>query len=96
MQPGLVPRTAATVITVLAIALIATTRSVRAGGDATGEPLSPVRVRAGQFVALLTALAVAASGSTGIETGGVIWAVLAGVAVPAFVRGLTARVTPRP
>jgi hypothetical protein len=88
VQPGLVPRTAATVITVLTIALIATTRSVRARGDATGEPLSAARIRAGQFVALLTALAVAASGSTGIETGAVIWAVLAGVAVPAFFRGL--------
>jgi len=90
LQPGLVPRTAATVIMVLAIALIATTRSVQACGDATGEPLSAARVRAGQFIVLLTALAVAASGSTGIETGAVIWAVLAGVAVPAFVRGLAA------
>ncbi|MGD8495584.1 MAG: hypothetical protein PVF05_05290 [Gemmatimonadales bacterium] len=88
IQPGLVPRTAATVIMVGAIALIATTRSVAARGDATGEPLRTSRVRGGQMVALLTALAVAASGTSGIEAGAVIWASFAGVAGPAFVRGL--------
>lgn len=88
VQPGLVPRTVATVIMVGAIALIATTRSVAARGDATGEPLRAARVRGGQIVALLTALAVAASGTAGIESGAVIWASFAGVAAPAFIRGL--------
>lgn len=88
LQPGLLPRTAATVIVVGAIAMIAATRSVRARGDATGEPLSVTRVRSGQVVVLLTAFAVAASGSGGIEQGAVIWAALAGVTIPAFVRAL--------
>jgi hypothetical protein len=86
VQPGLVPRTDATVIVVGAIGLVATTRTVTACGDATGEPLRAARVRGGQVVALLTAFAVAASGSAGIESGSVIWATLAGVTLPAFVR----------
>lgn len=88
VQPGLATRTAATVVTVGAIALIAATRSVRSKGDATGEPLSVARVRSAQLVVLLTAFAVAASGSAGIELGAMIWAALAGVTIAGFFRGL--------
>lgn len=87
VQPDLVPRTAATIIAVGAIALIAATRDVAARGDATDEPVSAARVRAAQAVALLTALATAASGSAGIEAGALVWATLTAVIVTAAWRG---------
>jgi len=83
VQPDLVPRTAATIVVVGAIALIAATRHVEARGDATGEPVSATRVRAAQAVALLTGLATAASGTAGIEAGAIVWAVLAAAAAGA-------------
>jgi hypothetical protein len=87
-RPDLIPRTAATVATVMAIALIATTRSVASVGDATGFPLSVARVRAAQGITLLVAVA-AAAGIGSIEAGAVVWAGLVGVALPAAWRGLT-------
>jgi hypothetical protein len=86
VQPDLVPRTAATIIVVGAIALIAGTRNVAALCDATDEPLSVTRVRAGQLVTLLTALAWAAAGSAGIEAGALVWATLAAVTLAAASR----------
>jgi hypothetical protein len=86
VQPDLVPRTAATIIVVGAIALIAGTRNVGALCDATDEPLSVTRVRAGQLVTLLTALAWAAAGSAGIEAGALVWATLAAVTLAAASR----------
>ena len=88
VQPELIPRTVATILVVGAIALIAATRSVTARGDHTDAPLSVGRVRGAQAVVLLTALAVAASGTAGIEAGSLIWACLAGVILPAAWRGL--------
>ena len=88
VQPELIPRTAATILVVGAIALIAATRSVAARGDHTDTPLSVGRVRGAQAVVLLTALAVAASGTAGIEAGSLIWACLAGVILPSAWRGL--------
>lgn len=87
-RPDLFPRTAATVVSVAAIALIATTRRVAAVGDATGIPLSVTRVRAAQAVALLVAVA-AAAGTGSIEAGAIVWGCLVGVALPAAWRGLT-------
>lgn len=91
LQPDLLPRLGATVIIVGTVALIVATRSVVSTGDHTGERLSVARVRAAQFVALLVAVAFAASGSTGLEHGAVIWAALTGVIVSAAVSGLRAR-----
>lgn len=89
VQPDLLPRTAGTIIVVGTIALIAATRDVAARGDATDTPVSITRVRAAQAVALLTALATAASGSAGVEAGGLIWATLAAVIGSAAWRGST-------
>ncbi len=83
VQPDFVPRTAATIIVVGAIARIAATRDVAARGDATDEPLSLARVRAGQAATLLTALAWAAAGTAGIEAGALVWATLAAVTLAA-------------
>lgn len=88
LQPDLVPRTAATIIVVGAIALIAATRDVAARADATDEPLSVARVRGAQVVTLLTALAWAASGSAGVEAGGLVWATLAAASLGATWRRL--------
>ncbi|MFW6039879.1 MAG: hypothetical protein ACOC9N_02245, partial [Gemmatimonadota bacterium] len=74
VRPDLGARTAATIIVVGTIARIVATRDMSARGDATDEPLSATRVRAAQAVALLTALATAASGSAGIEAGALVWA----------------------
>lgn len=87
-RPDLIPRTVATVATVVAIALVATTRRVAAVGDVTGVPLSVSRVRAAQGITLLVAVA-AAAGTGSIESGAVVWACLLGVALPAAWRGLT-------
>lgn len=92
VRPDLVPRTAATIIVVGVIALIAATRDVAARGDATDEPVSAARVRGAQAVALLTALATAASGSAGIEAGAVVWATLTAVIVSAAWRGSAQKV----
>lgn len=94
VQPDLVPRTAATIIVVGAIALIAATRDVAARGDATDEPVSAARVRAAQAITLLAALATAASGSAGIEAGTLVWATLTAVIVTAAWRGSTWKVGP--
>jgi hypothetical protein len=88
IQPDLVPRTAGTIVVVGAIALIAATREIAARCDATDEPISVARVRGAQAVALLTALATAASGSAGVEAGALVWATLAAVIVTAAWRGL--------
>lgn len=87
-RPDLVPRTAATVVTVMAIALVATTRSVSSVGDVTGFPLSLSRVRAAQGITLLVAVA-AAAGTGSVAAGAVVWACLLGVSLPAAWRGLT-------
>ncbi len=49
----------AVVMAGLFLAVIATSREVRAVGDATGTPLNPRRVQAAQVLALLTALLLA-------------------------------------
>lgn len=87
-RPDLFPRTAATIATVAAVALIATTRRVAAVGDATGVPLSVTRVRAAQALALLVAVA-AAAGTGSVDAGAIVWGCLLGVALPAATRGLT-------
>lgn len=90
VQPDLLPRTLGTVLLVGAIALIAATRSCDARCDATGEPMSAVRVRGAQIVTLLTALAYATSGTAGMETGGLVWAVVAAATAGAAGRALAA------
>ncbi|HSM09676.1 MAG TPA: hypothetical protein VLA33_11780 [Gemmatimonadota bacterium] len=89
VQPDLPARTIGTVLIVGTIALIAATRSCEARGDATDDPLSVTRVRAGQLATLLTALAWAAAGTAGIEAGALVWAVLAAATISAAWRGVT-------
>jgi hypothetical protein len=68
--------------TVLFLFVIATSRTVKAAGDATGEPLDPKRVQAAQGIALLTGLLVAWwSGASGVVAVLPLWAAGAGAAL---------------
>lgn len=91
IQPDLVPRTLATVVTVGAIALISATRTCRTRCDTSDAPLSVARVRGAQSVTLVAALATAASGSEGIEAGALVWATLGAVTLTAAARGVGGR-----
>jgi hypothetical protein len=69
-------------VAALMVVVIGTTRALEATGDETGEPLNPVRVRAGQALAAGTALLVAWwQGQAGIEALMPLWAALLGVAL---------------
>lgn len=66
----------------LFLVVIATSREVQAVGDATGKPLSPRRVQAGQALALLIALLYAWwGGASGVVALTPLWAALLGVAL---------------
>jgi hypothetical protein len=68
--------------TTLFLFVIATSRTVKAAGDATGEPLDPKRVQAAQGIALLTGLLVAGwSGASGVVAVLPLWAAGAGAAL---------------
>jgi hypothetical protein len=58
---------------------LAGTREVRSVADATGDPLSSVRVRWGMFVGLLAAAQGLAFGDAGVHGTALVWAGLAGV-----------------
>lgn len=90
VQPELLPRTAATVAVVGALALIAATGTCDFRCDATGEPISVARVRGAQAVTLLSALAWAAAGTDGVTAGSLVWAALAAAAVGAAMRSTAA------
>lgn len=60
---------------------IARTRRVSSVADATGQPLSVNRVRAGMFIGLLVAVQAALVGTEGLALSALVWATLAGVAV---------------
>jgi hypothetical protein len=60
---------------------IARTRRLSSVADATGQPLSVNRVRAGMFIALLVAVQAVLLGITGLELSALVWATLAGVAI---------------
>lgn len=60
---------------------IARTRQVSSLADATGQPLSVHRVRAGMFIGLLVAVQATLLGTEGLELSALVWAALAGVAI---------------
>jgi uncharacterized membrane protein YjjP (DUF1212 family) len=71
---------ASAVMAGLFLVVIATSRESQAVGDATGKPLSPRRVQAGQFLALLTALLLAWwAGASGMVALLPLWAAMTGV-----------------
>jgi hypothetical protein len=64
----------------LFMVVIATSRKVRTVGDATGEPLNPLRVQAAQALALATALLYAWwEGASGLAALYPVWAAMVGV-----------------
>jgi hypothetical protein len=66
----------------LFLVVIATSRELRAVGDATGEPLHPRRVQAAQILALATALLFAwRAGATGVQAMLPLWAAMLGVSL---------------
>jgi hypothetical protein len=66
----------------LFLVVIATSRELRAVGDATGEPLHPRRVQAAQFLALTTALLFAWwAGAAGVQAMLPLWAAMLGVSL---------------
>lgn len=88
-QPDLVPRVAVSIAGVATLAMAVATKRVRSVGDAGGESLSVVRVRAAQVLALLAAVA-AAAGTGSVEAGAVVWACLLAVAASAAVSSVHA------
>lgn len=74
---------------VLFVPVIAGAREVTSLGDETEEPLRPIRVQAGQALALLTGLAVALwQGMAGLETMMPLWAAVVGAALYRLLRPL--------
>jgi hypothetical protein len=66
----------------LFLIVIATSRQLKAVGDASGEPLNPRRVQAAQVLALLTALLFAWwAGASGVEALLPLWAAMIGVSL---------------
>jgi hypothetical protein len=66
----------------LFLVVIATSRELRAVGDATGEPLHPRRVQAAQILALATALLFAWwAGAAGVQAMLPLWAAMLGVSL---------------
>ena len=63
---------------------IVRTRNILSVGDATGEALSPSRVRAGMVIGLLAALPSLLLGPDGIETAALVWATLAAIPLGSF------------
>jgi hypothetical protein len=64
----------------LFLVVIATSRELRAVGDATGRPLHPRRVQAAQILALATALLFAWwAGAAGVQAMLPLWAAMVGV-----------------
>ena len=78
--PTLVVVIASAVMAGLFLIVIATTRELKAVGDATGQMLNPRRVQAAQVLALLTALLLAWwAGASGLITLLPLWAAMIGV-----------------
>lgn len=69
------------------IASIVRTRSIASVADATGEPLSARRVRAGMTVALLLAARSLLHGSDEVAASVLLWATLAGVTLSDLLPG---------
>lgn len=95
VQPDLVPRTIATLVTVGTLAMMAGTRTPDTVAALTGETLSVGRVRAAQGIVLLTAFALAAGGPPGVEAGALVWASLAAAPIGAGLRGVARSVARR-
>jgi hypothetical protein len=76
---------ASVVMAGLFLVVIATSRELQAVGDATGRPLNPRRVQAGQVLALLTALLFAWwAGASGVVALLPLWAAMIGVGLYRF------------
>jgi hypothetical protein len=76
---------ASVVVAGLFLVVIATSRELQAVGDATGRPLNPRRVQAGQVLALLTALLFAWwAGASGVVALLPLWAAMIGVGLYRF------------
>lgn len=83
------------VATSLFLFLIATSRTVKATGDATGEPLDARRVRAAQGLALLTGLLLAGwEGTSGVVAVLPLWAAGVGAALYRPLRSALSRKQP--
>jgi hypothetical protein len=82
LAASLAPSVAVAAVAGLFLVVIATSREVRAVGDANGEPLNPRRVQAAQVLALLTALLAAWwDGVSALETLLPLWAAMLGVSL---------------
>jgi hypothetical protein len=94
MESGLATPMVVMVVVALGLFLyvIATSRSVEAVGDATGEPLDARRVQATQGIALLTGLLLAWwDGTSGVVAVLPLWAAGVGIALYRLVRQILSR-----
>lgn len=73
-------------IAVAFLAVIVRTRGLRSVADATGEPLSPRRVRGGMVVVLVLTVRSVLQGDTGTADSVLLWATLAGVSLSGLLR----------
>lgn len=85
--PGPVVLAATGLVTALFALAIGRTRTLRSVGDATGEPLLPVRVRWAMALALTMAIQTIALGDAGVRAGALVWAALGGVGLSAALGG---------